>query len=171
MSIDAWRLTVTAAVAFAATAALALNALQFRRLERSLRGAAYQQLAGSAFDIKKILLEHEELEYLASSSSGNRQQEIFESLLRNYIESFWTQNQDGLLDAEVWTAFEGLLYLYASQHRSVIQGLVGGRNYAPSLRDYANQLLAETLPNQAFDLRDRLDRQGDSEGVTPEPQQ
>ena len=73
MEIEAWRLAVTAAAAIAATGALLLNAVQFRRIERSIRGGAYQQLANEAFEIKKILLQYEELEYLSVTSASNRQ--------------------------------------------------------------------------------------------------
>jgi len=37
--------------------AFAFNVIQFRRLEKSIRGSTYQQLTGFAIELKKLLLE------------------------------------------------------------------------------------------------------------------
>ena len=125
-----------------ALSALGLNVIQLRWLGRSIRGNTYHFLAQHAFEIQKVLLEHEKIGYLYADDGPDREQDIFDNMLANYIETMWIQRSQELMDADTWRSFEGLLLKYAQRHREVFEIIVVGQNYTPSLRQHAREVLS-----------------------------
>jgi len=124
-----------------AAIALLLNIVQFRRLEHSIRGNTYQQLTGNAFELKKILLEYPDLDYLYTkkASPESRNQLIFERLIGNYLDNAWYQKKYGLMDNELWTSYDELIKVLIHEHPEMLN-LITQKNFSKSFRDHISKL-------------------------------
>jgi hypothetical protein len=142
MTIDTVANLAAAIGVMLAAIALILNLLQFRRLEMSVRGNTYQQLALYAAEIKKLLLEYPELEYLYTKGSGEkRNQYIFERLIGNYLDDAWYQRRHGLIDQELWDTYDQLILALINEHPSIVD-LILQPNFSKGFRDHVTQMLA-----------------------------
>ena len=127
-----------------ASIALILNFLQFRRLEKSIKGNTYQQLAQYALKIKEILLEHPDIQYLYTMAGDEkRSQEIFNRLIGNYLEDMWFQRKYGLIDEEMWKAYDELVRQIVASHPRIVTHMLQP-NFASSLREYIQSIAQET---------------------------
>lgn len=126
-----------------AAIALILNFFQFRRIEMSIKGNTYQQLAQFALELKRILIENPEISYVYTQNNNElRKQEIFDNLIGNYLEDIWLQRKYGLIDEEMWLAYDGLTRELIANHPNVAK-LMGESNYVGSLREYIRSVSLE----------------------------
>ena len=121
--------------------ALILSIAQFRSLENSIRGNTYQQLTGYAVELKKILLEYPELDYLYTKHSdpSKRNQLIFLRLVGNYLDNAWYQKKYGLVDKELWNSYDELIKEIITNHPE-IRKLITQKNFSKSFRDHINRI-------------------------------
>ncbi len=126
-----------------AAIALILNVFQFRRLEMSIRGNTYQQLTGYAVELKKMLLEHPELEYLYTKNvdGKKRKQLIFERFIGNYLDNVWYQKKYGLVDDELWNSYDELIKEIVQEHPEILE-LILQPNFSKSFREHVTQMLS-----------------------------
>lgn len=132
---------LTALGSLVAGIALILNIAQFKSLENSIRGNTYQQLTGIAIELKKILLEHPELEYLYTKNTDpeERNQIILLRLIGNYLDNAWYQKKYGLVDKELWVSYDELIKELLREHPE-IKELILQKNFSKSFRDYINSI-------------------------------
>lgn len=132
---------LTALGSLVAGIALILNIAQFKSLENSIRGNTYQQLTGIAIELKRILLEHPELEYLYTKKTDpeERNQIILLRLIGNYLDNAWYQKKYGLVDKELWGSYDELIKELLREHPE-IKELILQKNFSKSFRDYINSI-------------------------------
>jgi hypothetical protein len=149
MDLDTFANIAAALGTLIAGIALFMNLIQFRRLEYSIRGNTYQQLAQYALNVKEILLAHPDVEYLyAKPRSEGRAQAVFDRVIANFIEDVWVQKKYGLLDGEMWQAYDGLIREIIAAHPGVVKHMQQP-SFVTGLRDYIRQVVRETpAPNR-----------------------
>lgn len=142
--------SLTAAIGtILAGVALILNVIQLRKFEISIRGNTYQQLAMVAIEIKKLLLQYPDLEYLYTKTAGEkRNQFIFERLIGNYLDNALYQKKHGLIDDEAWVGFDILIRELVKEHPDMLE-LVLQPNFSKDFREYIGQKIAEREINQS----------------------
>lgn len=135
--------------------ALLLTYMQFRRLDKSIKGNTYQLLADQIIQILKLLLEYPHLMYLdltnPKTSRSDREQAIFDRLLANYLDNAWGQIKLGLLDTEIAEANRNFIAMVVKANPRIASQMMQP-NFEKSLRDYVAKLVEPTTAD-ASDVR------------------
>ena len=130
------------ATAFAGVA-LILNTLQFRRVDKSLRGNTHQLLQQQLMEYHKLLIEHSEIEYLYTKTTppGDRTKRIARNILGTLIENIWLQRGLGLVDDDYMRAIDTWIIDIVREHPEM-ESMTTSDRYPAGLRNYILNLLA-----------------------------
>jgi hypothetical protein len=137
MGIQAVLSLISSLGTIVAALALFMTYVQFRRLDRSIKGNTYQMLSDQAIDLLKLPLQYPQLGYLRLADAGeddrSRQQAVFDRLWANYLDNVWGQMQLGLMSSDLYATYMSLIEQLVVQHPGIAEQMTSP-NFTESLR-------------------------------------